>query len=687
MRGKGKASIRIFGNQSSPQVKAHFSLSPGGFDTFDVNSVVGEADIIRSDFLGKFTVDDPSMKGRIRILSNQDELNAEIHLDQGRVEKILPGLNINLPLEGEGSGDFTVKQTDDNVQVEGVFSSPLMKVYTQDLKDVRGKIVRQGEAIFFPELQCRIHQGTARGFAQIWLLNRKFNIDIKAENLACASLYSRLTGNLSFNLKGEGLLDQDSASGKFEIKDFFFPPFQKTDVKGDVSLSQGEKKLVVDVEGNFLPGENKFHVALNLPFDKQPTSADVNGTFTNIDLLLPWRGTKGEVNYIAEIRAAEVSPRLKGVIDFKGSVLPLPRFAHAFRDFTGLVFVEDGDVSVRSLQGKMGGGDVWGSGKVKLGKGGVEIIDLKLEGKDLLLSPLERTRALAHGSLRIVKDSNRLTLDVDFFLGRLSWRREIYERFGFYSPPYYQSRTEPGFFDDLTLNIHLKADGNAWMKNSLGDIEGKFDLSIAGNVNSPILTGNIEALRGDINFQDRKFRILRGRVSFINPSRIEPYLEFKGETYVKDYRVTFSINGLLDRLNPEFSSSPPLPPEDVLALLAMGEAFKRTYSYDRSTQLSTASLLSFQLAEEAKKRAEKIFRIDSFRIDPFVMGSSAGTTARLSVGKRISRNFSILYSTNLSTQREDLVRIEWELSNDLSIVGIRDEEGRVSFDVKIYKRF
>jgi hypothetical protein len=65
---------------------------------------------------------------------------------------------------------------------------------------------------------------------------------------------------------------------------------------------------------------------------------------------------------------------------------------------------------------------------------------------------------------------------------------------------------------------------------------------------TPAVVGDIEALDGDVYFQDRKFKILNGRLSFINPSGIEPYLSFKGETYVKDYRVTFSLDGPPDRL-------------------------------------------------------------------------------------------------------------------------------------------
>jgi translocation and assembly module TamB len=218
-------------------------------------------------------------------------------------------------------------------------------------------------------------------------------------------------------------------------------------------------------------------------------------------------------------------------------------------------------------------------------------------------------------------------------------------------------------------------------------MRGRFDFTISGNVYAPVILGDIEIIEGNVFFQDRKFRILRGLLSFFNPSTIEPYLSFEGETYVKNYRVNFTLSGFLDKLNPELTSSPPLPPEDVLALLALGEAFKRTPSYDTTTQLSTASLLSIQLSEQAEKGAEKYFSLDRFRITPFVLGSSAEMTARLTIGKKIARDFSILYSTNLTTQREEITRLEWELSSDFTVVGTRNEEGRFSLDVKIHKRF
>jgi translocation and assembly module TamB len=402
---------------------------------------------------------------------------------------------------------------------------------------------------------------------------------------------------------------------------------------------------------------------------------------------LPWRGAQGRVNFQAQIRGDPSSPRLNGVLEVQGPLLPFPQFPQALADYSGRVNFEGGQFSIRSLKGKLGGGDIQGSGEVMLGRGGEVGINCAIEGKDLSLSPLERTRALTDASLRLIKDDKRFVLEGDFGVHRLSWRREIQEKFSFSSQPYPVARQKPGFFDDLTLDLRLKADDNAWMENSLGRFRGRFDLTVTGSIKAPILLGTIETISGEAYFQDRRFQILRGRINFFNPSLIEPYLDFRAETFVKDYRVTITLSGLARQLNPQFSSSPPLPPQDVLALLALGEAYRRQYRSDTSSQLGTASLFSFTLTEAAQKRAEKLFSLDRFRVDPFLLGSSAEMTARLTVGKKISRDFYVYYSTNLTRQTEEIIRLEWDLSNEFSIVGTRNEIGRLSLDVKVRKRF
>ena len=687
IRGMGTADIKIAGDYDWPRVTAGFSCAPAGFAKFDAEAVEGTLEILKENVLGTFRVDDANMKGEIELGVEGNRVEAGFRMTDGAVERILPPLDIILPLTGRARGVFKLVQEGVSLQLKGDFSSPELRILGQPATNVRSGLEWKDGILHLSGLGFTLFNGTVGGDFSLRPLRGDFDINLAGKGLDLTAVQPGLNGKLNLDLGGKGVFGKDRPTGKFEILDLLYLPFQKTEARGDWYLSYLEDRIDLDIRGDFLPGSNDFQLLFKLPLYRDSIEADIKGSFNNLDLLLPWKGAKGRLNYLGEIRGLRTAPRLNGAVDFQGSLLPLPRFAHALNDYTGLAFVQDGKISVRSFQGKLGDGDVRGGGEVDIGRNGVESIDVRMDGQNMVLSPFERTRALTDGWVRLTKDSRSMVLDGELSVSQLSWRREIYEKFGFSAAPYYQSRREKGFFDDLILNLRLRAGENAWMENSLGRISGRFDLTISGNVYSPLVVGDIEALGGEVYFQDRKFRVIHGRLSFFNPASVEPFLDFRGETYVKDYRVTFSLNGLVNNLRPEFSSSPPLPPEDVLALLALGEAFRRSYSYDTSTRLSTASLLSFQIAEQAQKRAEGLFSLARFRIDPFVLGSSAEMTARLTVGRQISRNLSILYSTNLTTERGEIVRMEWDLGRDFSLVGMRNELGRISFDVKIRKRF
>jgi autotransporter translocation and assembly factor TamB len=572
--------------------------------------------------------------------------------------------------------------------VRGGFSSPLVFFKSQELRAVTGKLTWDGASIAFPELAFDILNGRVKGAWQLGVKSEVLEVDAAGENLDLSLLKRNLTGQLSFTLKGRGRLGENEiGSGGFTVENLRWSPFPQVAARGDLRLRMSRERLGLSASGLFSPGENEFSVEAEIPLVADGLSVDIKGNLNNLDLLLPWRGAKGRLNYQAQIRGAPSSPRFSGVLEFQGPLLPFPQFPQAVTDYSGRVNIEGGQFAIRSFKGRLGGGEIQGSGEVTLGRGGEIGIRCALEGKSLTLSPFERTRALTDASLRLIKDGKRFVLEGDFGVRRLFWRREIQEKFSFSSQPYLAAQQKPGFFDDLTLDLRLKADDNAWLENSLGRMRGRFDLTITGNIKAPILLGTIETISGEAYFQDRRFQILRGRVSFFNPSSIEPYLDFRAETFVKDYRITITLTGLARQLNPQFSSSPPLPPRDVLALLALGEAYKRQYRTETSSQLGTASLLSFTLTEAAQKRAEKLFSLDRFRVDPFLMGSSAEMTARLTMGKKISRDFFVYYSTNLTRQTEEIIRLEWDLSNEFSIVGTRNEIGRLSLDVKVRKRF
>ena len=691
IRGRGTAEVKLLGAFRQPQVKFVFSMAQAGFDRFDAEGVDGITEIAGGEVTGLYKINDPEMRGEVRLQTRGGKVEVEARLDDGPVERILTPLDLLLPLKGRAAGHVTVSIGDGDVQVSGRVSSPDL-----DLGGVRLKNVETGldwrkstGDLALTGLKAGLFGGTAGpGDIRFGIKTRNFDVDLEGQGLNPATLLPDLAGRLHFRLKGKGSLLTDSLRGSFEAASLGFGTMGPADVSGTVAIGYREEKLTVQAEGRIDPGGSDFSAQFTYPETERSYLLHLKGRLLNPDFVLPWKGIKAEVGYLVDIRGSAGVPgaRIDGAVDIKGTQLPIPGFPHALTDFSGLIRIQDNKASLRSFQGRLAGGEVQASGDVRLGKSGIELIDVRADGKGLSLALLEKTRTLADGSLRLEGDGQRLALSGEFLIKQFSWRREFADKIVFSTAPS-GPKAPRNVLDAMSLDIHLRADDNVLIENSMGKIQARFDLTVSGTVESPILLGEIEGLRGDLLFEDRKFRLIKARISFLNPNSFEPTIDVRAETFLKDYRVTIAVSGPLDRLRPEFSSAPPLPPEDVLALLALGESFKRTYQYDASTQMGTGSLLSFQLAEEAKKRAEKLFALDSFRIDPFVLGASTEMTARLTVGKKISRNIILLYSTNLTSQREELVRLEWEFTDSFSLVAMRDERGRLSLDAKIRKRF
>ncbi len=697
IRGRGSADVRLTGRSASPTVSIKATLSPGGFELFDANAVGADILVSPAGFEGRFDVDDPSLRGLVRIKARDDLLEVEVENGEGELASILPALEVPVALAGRAAGNFRMADTAGEREFSGTFTSPEIRGYGETAKNVAGRLEWKAGRISFPELAMDFHGGRFEGRFAAGTASGEFDVDLRGEELDFESVVGVAGGRLSLALAGRGVFGRDKLGGLFSVKDLALSPLDRTEARGDLKLDIGGGRILLEVNGQIAAGENPLSAAFTFPLSGEPFAGTIKGALTDLDLIVPWDGAKGRLGYVAEVQDAEPAAHVSLSLDAAGPLMPLPGFAYAISDFTLAGKFADGVLTVTSLGGKLGGGAVTGSGEVGIGEGGIASMDMRFEGKDMVLAPMERMRAQADASLRILKDKRRFVTEGEILLKRLTWRREIYEEFGF------SSRTDeepsgPSFFDGMSLNIRLRADENATIENSLGRFNARFDLTATGAFEAPVLLGDIDLESGDFFFQDRSFRVIHGRLSFADPVRSEPYLDFRGETYVKDYRVTLNLSGPTSRLKPEFSSSPPLPPEEILSLLALGESFRRmyySYSGDRSTALNTASLLTYQIADLAKRRTGGLFSLDRLRIDPYIPeGAPGGIAARITVGKKVSKNLLFLYSTILANStvmaeidEVPIFRMEWDISRRFSLVGGRDDRGRLSFDVKFRKRF
>ncbi len=79
--------------------------------------------------------------------------------------------------------------------------------------------------------------------------------------------------------------------------------------------------------------------------------------------------------------------------------------------------------------------------------------------------------------------------------------------------------------------------------------------------------------------------------------------------------------------------------------------------------------------------------LDRFRIDPFLVGAENDPVTRVTISEQITRDLTITYSQDLSSNRQQIILIEYFLNSDTSFIASRDETGAVGLDIKLRKRF
>lgn len=255
------------------------------------------------------------------------------------------------------------------------------------------------------------------------------------------------------------------------------------------------------------------------------------------------------------------------------------------------------------------------------------------------------------------------------------------------------SAQRPGEAIDLDIRI----DGYRSLRviNGLADIRASVAVNLRGTVGNPILLGSVNVDEGQIFFNDNEFNVSRGALTFTDPRRTAAVMNFAADATVRDFAVTVEASGPLDgRQTVRFSSDPPLPQADILALLAMGQTLNEmaggnaSASATRVGALSASKVLSQALEDTLQERTNRLFGLQRFSVDPFLAGGGRDPGARITLGRRLGKNLSLTYITDVGSEDPgQIVVVEVKVTDGVSAVATREPDGSFAIDFKLRKRF
>ena len=687
-QGSGMFSLELNKKPGDKQIKSQFAIQHFLANQQAIESLQGDVMVNPLRTHGDFKISAPDLQSLVKLDIDDRVTTIRFQDVRGEIGKILKILNTKLPLRGKIAGAFTYipGRGLDRPSLQGTFQAPQLWFMGYQFDQVSADLRSDLSNIELSGLQFGFKGGQARAEVSIDFGQKKFDLQGSIAGMDAARLYGGFSGRADLEISGRGEFLKDPLEISYRLGKLNFSRDQEFSVKGRARILTDFSDFSLSTSGEALnPAGGVSPFSLKVSRKASRYSGSFNLNLIDLNLLIPWKNNAGAISLVGQIYSdAAGGLNGRGVATFSGKTLSMPNFSHSLDNFQGTITFVNKTFFLQSLSGEMGGGKVEGNGQMIIGLSGLQSLIFNLQGKDMHLYPIDRISCQVNADLTLKYLQKKLLLSGTLDFLSMNWQREIDE------PIVFNTRadlltTESKISDMLQLDINMNGE-NILIDNSLGRINGKFKLKLSGTVGFPILIGTFDGNQGEIHFSDRSFNLLKAKLVFNNNLIIDPLITIESEAFIQNYRIRFDIKGPASSAKPELVSSPPLPPQDILALVSLGEAFKRSNSQETSSQLGSTALITTELGKEIKNRANRLLGINLLRIDPSVNNQSSIGASRLTIGTSITKNLIVVYSTNLSTTRQEIYYLQYQLSPTVSLIYMKNEKGQYSIDLRVRKR-
>jgi translocation and assembly module TamB len=403
--------------------------------------------------------------------------------------------------------------------------------------------------------------------------------------------------------------------------------------------------------------------------------------------------SSGVVTVDVTVSGTVAQPITQGRLQVANGSVAYSDLPSALNEINGSLIFNQDRLQIETLTARTGGGLLTFGGYASSYNRQIEF-NLTVQGQDVRLRYPPGVSSTANADLHFVGTPAGSTLSGDITVTKLAMTPGF--DFAAYLQRSAQTSTLPQtnpLLNRIRLDVHITTTPELQMQTAIVRLSGDADLHMRGSAAKPVLLGRADIIEGDVNFNGTRYRLERGDVTFVNPVTTTPVLDLQMSTRVRDYDVTVNLNGELSKLNMKYRSEPPLPEADVVALLALGRTREESAQMQQSgssalSQEASNAILSEALNATVSNRVQRLFGVSRIKIDP--QGVSTETNPargpQVTIEQQVAGNLTLTYSTNVSQASQQIIQVEYNLTRNVSVVGIRDQNGVVSIDVRIRQR-
>ncbi len=409
---------------------------------------------------------------------------------------------------------------------------------------------------------------------------------------------------------------------------------------------------------------------------------------------IPGVDVSGHVEMNASVDGPLDRPRIIGQMKLENASLRSSDFPTGLSNVQGNLVFDANRLFFEDVTGEAGGGTLTLGGSVNYSERPLRY-DISARTDRLRIRYPEGLSWLMGGQLRLSGTMDGGLLSGKVVVQRVNLNGGLESAGSLVSSGDSSTSSGSSFLRNLQFDVEAGSTPDARMEWPGAMLEAEAKLRVRGTAEHPIMLGHIHVLSGDLYFRDNHYHVTRGDLNFANPFRLDPTINVEATTNIQQYEITLNFTGQSSKLSLSYRSDPPLPASDIVTLLAVGqtgsESTLRTGSGTQTGASGASALLSEAISSQLGGRVERLFGITRFRVDPGLAGigttsSNQNAGARITVEQQVTPNLSIMYVSNVSSTQEQVIQVEYNVTRNISVVALRDQNGTFGVDIKFKKR-
>ncbi len=391
--------------------------------------------------------------------------------------------------------------------------------------------------------------------------------------------------------------------------------------------------------------------------------------------------TDGIASWKVGAHGSITAPEFDGTFDLADATIASDDFGVAAVDINAHMELAGTSMQLTHLSGEVNGGPLEGAGRITVANGTLSDVDLQFSAKDFAYDAPLDLRSLSSSTIRVNRRGDDFLVGGQITIHEAGLTSDINFDEGVFAAitaPKTLDLTETRnpILERVRFAVDVATGSPMMIDNNLARAEIDVDLRIVGTPYEPGLTGRLTlAEGGQITLNARRYEVDRGIITFVDDRRIVPSVDLVLNTKASNYDVRISVAGTPGKTETNWTSDPPLPEPDIMALVVTGRTVDEMRGEESEVaRVQALSYLTGRVGSKFGRGLERATGISEVRIEPVLIANETDPTARLTVGQNVTDQVKLVYSTNLADSNDQIWVAEYDVTRRFQMRGVRERE-------------